>query len=130
MKLYLGVDGGQSGTTAFIGDETGCVIGVGRAGAVNHVADADARAKFLEVLGSCINAAAGQAGLPAPKFESACCGFSGGPADKDALTREAIKAANVFHHPRRSDRSLRSHRRRTRRGGHRGDRVHRIRSQR
>src|ERR1017187_10430930 len=26
MKLFLGVDGGQSGTTALIGDETGCVL--------------------------------------------------------------------------------------------------------
>ena len=90
MKLYLGVDGGQSSTTALIGDETGCVIGVGRAGAVNHVAGPDARAKFLDALGACVNSAASQAGLPAPEFQSACCGFSGGPADKDALTRDVV----------------------------------------
>lgn len=96
MKLYLGVDGGQSSTTALIGDETGKVIGVGRAGAVNHVTGPDARAKFLEVLGGCVNSAAAQAGLSAPEFQSACCGFSGGPSDKDAPTREAIKAAKFF----------------------------------
>ncbi len=48
MKLYLGVDGGQSSTTALIGDETGRVVGVGRAGAVNHATDADARTKSLD----------------------------------------------------------------------------------
>ena len=32
MRLYIGIDGGQSSTTALIGDETGRVLGVGRAG--------------------------------------------------------------------------------------------------
>ena len=96
MKLYLGVDGGQSSTTALIGDETGRVIGAGRGGPVNHLAGSGARAKFLDVLTTCVKAAAAQAGLSTPNFEAACCGFSGGPADKDALTREAIKSANYF----------------------------------
>ena len=38
MKLYLGVDGGQSGTTAVIGDETGKILGTGEAGPCNHAA--------------------------------------------------------------------------------------------
>jgi N-acetylglucosamine kinase-like BadF-type ATPase len=76
-----------------IGDETGRVIGAGRGGPVNHVAGSDGRAKFLDVLNTCVNAAAAQAGLCVPQFESACCGFSGGPADKDALTRETVKAS-------------------------------------
>ena len=36
-SLFLGVDGGQSGTTALIGDETGRVLGTGRGGPCNHV---------------------------------------------------------------------------------------------
>ena len=43
MKLYLGVDGGQSGTTAMIGDETGCVLGTGEAGPCNHAGAAEGR---------------------------------------------------------------------------------------
>ena len=93
MKLFLGVDGGQSSTTVLIGDETGRVLGIGRSGPVNHVGSSEGRAKFLNALGSGLNAAAEQAGLTAPKFESACLGFSGGPADKEALTREIIKAS-------------------------------------
>jgi N-acetylglucosamine kinase-like BadF-type ATPase len=96
VKLYLGVDGGQSSTTALIGDETGRVIGIGPGGPANHVASSDARAKFLEVLSACVNAAATHAGVSSPEFESACCGFSGGPADKDTLTHQAIKSANYF----------------------------------
>lgn len=92
MRLFLGVDGGQSSTTALIGDETGRVIGMGRAGPVNHVAAEDGRAKFLQALSASVSAAAEQAGLSAPEFESACLGFSGGPADKDALAREVVKS--------------------------------------
>jgi N-acetylglucosamine kinase-like BadF-type ATPase len=35
MKLFLGVDGGQSGTTAVIGGETGRILGTGEAGPVS-----------------------------------------------------------------------------------------------
>jgi N-acetylglucosamine kinase-like BadF-type ATPase len=93
MRLFLGVDGGQSGTTALIGDETGRVVGIGHAGPVNHVGAAEGRAKFLSALGGSLTAAAEQAGLTAPEFESACLGFSGGPADKEALTREIVKSS-------------------------------------
>jgi len=32
MTYFLGVDGGQSGTTAVIGDESGRILGTGQAG--------------------------------------------------------------------------------------------------
>jgi N-acetylglucosamine kinase-like BadF-type ATPase len=92
VKLFLGVDGGQSSTTALIGDETGRVVGLGRAGPINHVAAGEGRAKFLEALHASVAEAARVAGLAAPEFEAACFGFSGGPANKDALTREAVKS--------------------------------------
>ena len=43
MKWFLGVDGGQSGTTALIADERGCVLAEGRAGPCNHVDGAEGR---------------------------------------------------------------------------------------
>ena len=129
VKLFLGVDGGQSSTTALIGDETGRVIGVGRAGPINHVAAAEGRAKFLEALGASVAEAAHLAGLSAPEFESACLGFSGGPADKEALTREAIKSRLYLHHARRSDCSFRRDSGAARRRRDRGHRIHRVRPQ-
>ena len=52
MKLFLGVDGGQSSTTALIGDETGRVIGHGRGGPCNHISGPEARENFgIRVLG-------------------------------------------------------------------------------
>lgn len=91
MKLYLGIDGGQSSTTALIGDEAGRVLGEGRAGPCNHVGALERRAKFSAAVGECVRQAAEQAGVK-PEFAAVCAGFSGGAEDKDALTRELIPA--------------------------------------
>jgi len=91
MRLYLGIDGGQSGTTALIGDETGRVIGEGHAGPCNHVGASERRAKFFSAVGDSVRMAAEQAGVT-EKFTAVCAGFSGGAADKDTLTRELIQA--------------------------------------
>ena len=71
-----------------VGDESGCVVGVGRGGPCNHVGKAEGREKFLRALGGCLR----QAGFEGAKFEAACLGFSGGAADKDAYVRELIQA--------------------------------------
>jgi N-acetylglucosamine kinase-like BadF-type ATPase len=91
MKLYLGIDGGQSSTTALIGDESGRVLGEGVAGPCNHVGASERRAKFFSAVGESVRLAAEQANV-APQFAAVCAGFSGGSGDKDALTRELIQA--------------------------------------
>ncbi|MBI4875589.1 MAG: ATPase [Acidobacteria bacterium] len=97
-RLFLGVDGGQSSTTAMIGDETGRVLGIGRGGPCNHVGAAEGRAKFTSAIQGCLAAACGQAGLdPAEvRFEAACLGFSGGPADKESLLGEMLRAGRMI----------------------------------
>ena len=94
MRFYLGIDGGQSSTTALIADETGKVIGRGRGGACNHAAAAEGRAKFLSAVGSCLSEACGQARLdPASlEFAAVCLGFSGGAEDKKPYARELIRS--------------------------------------
>lgn len=101
MKVFLGVDGGQSSTTALVGDENGRVLGVGRAGPCNHAGAAEGREKFVQALGACVGDALAQAReaiqaagatTSAIQFECACLGFSGGPADKEALAREIVHA--------------------------------------
>lgn len=91
-KYFLGVDGGQSSTTAMIGNETGRVLGVGRGGPSNHVRASEGRAKFISAIQSALNQACGQAGLElgTMRFRSACLGFSGGPADKESILREIL----------------------------------------
>jgi len=95
-RTFLGVDGGQSSTTALIGDESGRVLGFGRGGPCNHVAASEGRAKFLNAIGGCIRQAAGQAGIVGADFEAACLGFSGGPADKEGLVRELLYARTLL----------------------------------
>lgn len=84
-QYFLGVDGGQSSTTAIIGDEKGNVIGIGRGGPCNHIKTGDGRAKFENA----ILGALPQAGL---HYRAACLGFSGGPKDKEDLVRQLIRA--------------------------------------
>jgi N-acetylglucosamine kinase-like BadF-type ATPase len=93
MKLFLGVDGGQSSTTALIGDETGRVLGVGRGGPCNHVKGPEGRVKFINAISGCVNAACEQAGLKPDDvaFDGAALGFSGGPADKDQLLQDMLR---------------------------------------
>lgn len=92
--FFLGVDGGQSSTTALIADETGRVLGMGSAGPCNHVGGAEARRKFLDAIGGALRQACAHAGLDAATiaFRAACLGFSGGAHDKTELVHEAIRA--------------------------------------
>jgi N-acetylglucosamine kinase-like BadF-type ATPase len=97
MRLFLGVDGGQSGTTALIGDEDGRVLGAGTAGPCNHVATAEGRQKLVRAVGGSVAEACAQAGLDAGavRFAAACCGMSGSPADKQAILSEILPAETL-----------------------------------
>jgi N-acetylglucosamine kinase-like BadF-type ATPase len=93
-RLYLGVDGGQSSTTALIADETGAVLGRGSGGPCNHVTGAEAVEKFNRVIGACLAEACQQAGLERDtiRFAAACLGFSGGAEDKRVLAESLIRS--------------------------------------
>ena len=93
--LFLGVDGGQTATLALIAGETGRVLGSGVAGPCNHVQGAGGREKFIAAIRGSVEAACAQAGV-APAFAAACLGFSGGPADKEALVREILPVETLL----------------------------------
>jgi N-acetylglucosamine kinase len=97
MKLFLGVDGGQSGTTAVIGDETGRILGTGEAGPCNHAAAGEGRAKLVGAIGESVGAACAQAGLDATavRFEAACFGMSGGPDDKREILAATLRVERL-----------------------------------
>jgi N-acetylglucosamine kinase-like BadF-type ATPase len=94
MRLYLGIDGGQSGTKALLADETGKVIGRGRGGPCNHAGSAEGRAKFLSAVGDCLRQAYHEAGIDSDSahFASVCLGLSGGSEDKESYTKELIRS--------------------------------------
>jgi len=97
MRLFLGVDGGQSGTTALIGDESGRALGAGSGGPCNHAGAAEGRQKLVRAVSGSVAAACAQAGLDAARvhFAAACFGMSGGPEDKRAVLREILTADAV-----------------------------------
>jgi N-acetylglucosamine kinase-like BadF-type ATPase len=94
-RYYLGIDGGQSSTTALIADDTGRILGFGRSGPCNHMSEAEAAEKFTNVIRGCLQDACEQAGLDTRtvSFASACFGFSGGPEDKETYSRQLIRSA-------------------------------------
>jgi N-acetylglucosamine kinase-like BadF-type ATPase len=81
------VDGGQSGTRALVGDETGRVLGAGSAEPFHQTASA---------ISDAVRAALQQGGLAEVDFEAACFGFSGGSSDKEALARSVVSAKSYF----------------------------------
>ncbi len=89
---FLGVDGGQSSTTAVIGDEAGRVLGRGEAGPCNHVEAERGREKLAAAISESVAAAAHAAGLgDPPPFAAACFGMSGGPADKREIIGSIVR---------------------------------------
>lgn len=99
-EFFLGVDGGQSSTTAVIGDADGNIVGWGTAGPCNHVSAEESRNRFLTVMRECLSQAAENAGLKARhsrwRFRAACLGMSGGAEDKAALLEELIEAEHTM----------------------------------
>jgi N-acetylglucosamine kinase-like BadF-type ATPase len=93
MRLFLGVDGGQSGTTAMIGDETGQILGTGEAGPCNHAAHEEGRGKLERAVAGSVGAACAQAGQDAAtvRFEAGCFGMSGGPDDKREILAAILR---------------------------------------
>ena len=98
MRLFLGVDGGQSSTTVLIGDEGGRVLGAGEAGPCNHAGAAEGRARFERAINDGLRAACAPASLDAASvcFESACLGMSGGPDDKQAILARTLRAQHLL----------------------------------
>ena len=98
MNYFLGVDGGQSGTTAVIGDESGRVLGTGEAGPCNHAGANEGRAKLERAVTGSVAAACAAAGLDAASviFAAACFGMSGGPDDKREILAAILRARRII----------------------------------
>jgi N-acetylglucosamine kinase-like BadF-type ATPase len=97
MTLFLGVDGGKSSTKAVIGNQTGRILGEGTGGPCNHVGEAEGRERLTRGVTESVMLASEHAGLSASqvKFEAACFGMSGGPADKQAILAKILRAKKL-----------------------------------
>ncbi len=97
--LFLGVDGGQSSTKALIADESGRILGAGRAGPCNHVnSQAEGRQKLASAVRECVDATLASCGLnvETAAFESACFGMSGGPDDKSDVLHKVLRTRRLL----------------------------------
>ena len=110
MKLFLGIDGGQTATKCILAEASGRVLSAGRGGPAIHLKDQATREHARKVLHDTVHQALDQAGLPATT-EIACAflGFSGvaGPETSAAktycnLVREqfAVRSIAIDHDAR------------------------------
>ncbi|TAM91338.1 hypothetical protein EPN42_04075 [bacterium] len=63
MKLFVGVDGGQTATQAVVGDEHGAVLGRGESGPANHVDEPGAEERLRSAVEEAVRGALHSAGL-------------------------------------------------------------------
>lgn len=76
--LFAGIDGGQSTTSAVIGDETGRVIARGSSGAADEVGEGPESTRLRDALRGALRDALGHAGLPQDsRFAAIVAGISG-----------------------------------------------------
>ena len=95
-RLFLGVDGGQSSSRAVIGDAAGAILARAVGGPCNQVSPGKGRTQLKEVVAALLHDALHAARLSAETpFEAACFALSGGPAGKQAILAESIRAGVV-----------------------------------
>jgi N-acetylglucosamine kinase-like BadF-type ATPase len=94
MGYFLGIDGGQSHTTALVADARGHILGVGHAGESNHTRAPGGQARLINAINQSVSQAWQQAGLRTNKihFASAYLSMTGEPADKREIVNELLSA--------------------------------------
>ncbi|NOT61536.1 MAG: ATPase [Acidobacteria bacterium] len=102
MGYFLGIDGGQSHTTALIANARGNILGIGHAGESNHTRAPGGRERLTKAINQSLSEALAQAGQQAGllkkqsvaqfKFTSAYLSMTGEPEDKRAIVKELLCA--------------------------------------
>lgn len=97
MKLYLGIDGGQSHTTALIADVRGRILGKGSAGPSNHTREPGGRERLIGAVNGSVGNAAAMAGLNPSRlrFAAAHLALTGEPEEKIDIVREIVRAGHL-----------------------------------
>jgi N-acetylglucosamine kinase-like BadF-type ATPase len=97
-RLFLGVDGGQTSTTALIGDAAGNVLAQGLGGPSNHVKAAEGRGRLLRAVSFAIATACLELhrSKDSTEFQAACLGFTGGIEDKEEVLREVVRCRRML----------------------------------
>jgi N-acetylglucosamine kinase-like BadF-type ATPase len=94
MGYFLGIDGGQSHTTALVSDARGNVLGIGHAGESNHTRAPGGRERLIKAVTQSVNQALllQNQTIARCKFTSAYLSMTGEPEDKRAIVADFLKA--------------------------------------
>jgi N-acetylglucosamine kinase-like BadF-type ATPase len=88
----LGVDGGQTATTAAVCDMAGRLLGLGRAGPADHVWEPGGVVRAKRAVSTSVSQALRQARLKAVRFEAAFLGMTGGNEQTTRAIRGCLAA--------------------------------------
>jgi N-acetylglucosamine kinase-like BadF-type ATPase len=101
MSYFLGIDGGQSHTTALVADAYGRILGRGHAGASNHTRSPGGPERLLSAIDGSVTEALKNAGLLGTgssrefQFTSAYLAMTGEPEDKIELVQRILRAERL-----------------------------------
>jgi N-acetylglucosamine kinase-like BadF-type ATPase len=100
-EYYLGIDGGQSHTTALIADANGFIVGRGLSGPSNHTREPGGRERLERAISESVGDALRAAGLMERGsvsdfyFHSAHLAMTGEPEDKLPLVEQLLSAKHL-----------------------------------
>src|SRR5579859_4095928 len=102
MRYVIGVDGGQTSTTAVIADETGCLLGIGRGGPANHIHESGGVERVRRSLSDALREAIVMADLQNARIAAACLGMTGSSDEMEGICAPVVPSDHlIFGHDTR-----------------------------
>ncbi len=102
MRYVIGVDGGQTSTTAVIADETGCLLGIGHGGPANHIHEPGGVERVQRSLTDAIRGAVFMADLQNARIAAACLGMTGSSEQMERVCTPVVPTERlIFGHDTR-----------------------------
>jgi N-acetylglucosamine kinase-like BadF-type ATPase len=95
MPYVLAVDGGQSSTLALIATPSGNILGVGKAGASNHIHEPGGLLRLENALQSAVHNALAAATVATDAVAYACLGLSGGAEIAQDMVLKLLPQAQI-----------------------------------
>ena len=101
MRYVLGVDGGQTTTTAVVVDETGCLLGIGLGGLSTNLHDSDGAERVQQAVSEAVVGAVRMADLQNARIAAACLSLNGDNMRSKRSARPYFPIQTLFWSRRR-----------------------------
>ncbi len=96
MRYVIGVDGGQTSTTAVIADETGCLLGIGHGGPANHIHEPGGVERVRRSLSDAVREAIVTADLQNARIAAACLGMTGSSDEMERICAPVVPTDHLI----------------------------------